>query len=87
MSGWAALELVAPFATTTPNLHIYVAEDDVAGTLSRAIDTGVPVASRPRIYADLASFAARGLDAKRTSAAMARVLRAPYDFGGVMPLH
>jgi hypothetical protein len=92
VSGWAALELAAPFATATPNLHIYVAEGDFAGTLSRAIeeaglreveeggrvtfwaadprvlalarrDTGVPVASPPRIYADLISFGARGLDA------------------------
>lgn len=92
VSGWAALELVAPFATTTPSLHIYVAENDFAGALSRAIQeadlrevdeggrvtfwaadrrllalatrhAGVRVVSPPRIYADLASFGARGQDA------------------------
>jgi hypothetical protein len=91
VSEWAALELTAPFATTTPSLHIYVAEDDFAGALSgaiegaglREVDEGgrvtfwaadrrvlalasrhddVPVASPPRIYADLAAFGARGQD-------------------------
>ena len=38
LSGWGALELVAPFATTTPSLHVYVAEDDFAGPLSDAVD-------------------------------------------------
>ncbi len=38
LSGWAALELAAPFATTTPSLHVYVAESDFAGPLSDAIE-------------------------------------------------
>jgi Transcriptional regulator, AbiEi antitoxin, Type IV TA system len=38
VSGWAGLELAAPFATTTPSLHIYVAESDFAGPLSNAIE-------------------------------------------------
>ncbi|MHB1538130.1 MAG: type IV toxin-antitoxin system AbiEi family antitoxin [Solirubrobacteraceae bacterium] len=92
LSGWAGLELAAPFATTVPSLHIYVAEHDFAGTLSSAMQTtglrevdqggrvtfwparadtldrsapheGVPVVSAPRLYADLISFGARGLDA------------------------
>ena len=38
VSGWAGLELVAPFATTTPSLHIYIADTDFAGPLSDAIE-------------------------------------------------
>lgn len=38
LSGWAGLELAAPFATTTPSLHVYVAEDDFAGPLSDAVE-------------------------------------------------
>lgn len=34
VSGWAGLELSAPFATTTPSLHVYVNEFDFAGELS-----------------------------------------------------
>jgi hypothetical protein len=92
VSGWGGLELVAPFATTTPSLHIYVADSDFAGPLSSAIEAAglrevdeggrvtfwaadprvlkfatrgddVPVASPPRLYADLSSFGARGQDA------------------------
>jgi Transcriptional regulator, AbiEi antitoxin, Type IV TA system len=92
VSGWAGLELAAPFATTTPSLHIYVADDDFAGPLSSAIEAAglrevdeggrvtfwsadarvlelatrrgdVPVASSPRLYADLSAFGARGQDA------------------------
>jgi hypothetical protein len=37
VSGWAGLELAAPFATTTPSLHVYVADTDFAGPLSDAI--------------------------------------------------
>lgn len=91
-SGWAALELAAPFATATPSMHIYVADEDFAGPLSRAMEEGglreveeggrvnfwradgrivdladerggLPVADAPRLYADLASFEARGQDA------------------------
>jgi hypothetical protein len=36
-SGWAALELTAPFATTTPSLHVYVSDRHFAGPLSDAI--------------------------------------------------
>ncbi|MGD0197162.1 MAG: hypothetical protein ABSC56_04555 [Solirubrobacteraceae bacterium] len=39
-SGWAGLELAAPFATVTPSLHIYVADEDFAGPLSAAIKAG-----------------------------------------------
>jgi len=38
VSGWAGLELAAPFATTTPSLHIYVADTDFAAPLSDAIE-------------------------------------------------
>src|SRR5680860_1197144 len=38
VSGWAGLELAAPFATTTPNLHIYVADTAFAAPLSDAIE-------------------------------------------------
>jgi hypothetical protein len=38
VSGWAGLELAAPFATTTPGLHIYVADTQFAGPLSAAIE-------------------------------------------------
>lgn len=38
VSGWAGLELAAPFATTTPNLHIYVSDTDFATPLSDAIE-------------------------------------------------
>jgi hypothetical protein len=38
ISGWAGLELAAPFATTTPSLHIYIADTDFATPLSDAIE-------------------------------------------------
>lgn len=38
VSGWAGLELVAPFATTTPSVHIYIADTDFAAPLSDAIE-------------------------------------------------
>ncbi len=38
VSGWAGLELTAPFATTTPSLHVYVARADFTGSLSQAIE-------------------------------------------------
>ena len=92
VSGWAGLELAAPFATVTPALHVYVGAAYFAGPLSAAIEHaglrevdeggrvvfwraeerifdlaseshGVPVASAPRLYADLSSFGARGQDA------------------------
>ncbi len=37
VSGWAGLELTAPFTTTVPSLHIYVADEDFAGPLTAAI--------------------------------------------------
>ena len=37
VSGWAGLELTAPFATTTPNLHVYVEDTAFAGPLDDAI--------------------------------------------------
>ena len=92
LSGWAALELTAPFVTATPSLQLYVADRDFAGPLSEALTQadlrevdeggrvtfwsvdaraltfathrdGITVASPPRVYADLAGFGARGLDA------------------------
>jgi hypothetical protein len=38
LSGWAALELVAPFASATPSLQIYVADEDFTRSLTSAID-------------------------------------------------
>lgn len=38
VSGWAGLELAAPFATTVPSVHVYVAEEDFAGPLTAAIE-------------------------------------------------
>lgn len=38
VSGWTGLELAAPFASTTPSLHIYVADADFAAPLSDAIE-------------------------------------------------
>jgi len=40
VSGWAGLELAAPFATTTPSLHIYIDDTDFAAPLSDAIEEG-----------------------------------------------
>lgn len=38
VSGWAGLELAAPFATMTPSLHVYVADTDFASPLGDAIE-------------------------------------------------
>jgi len=38
VSGWAGLELAAPFATTTPSVHVYVAQADFTGSLTQAIE-------------------------------------------------
>ncbi len=38
ISGWAGLDLSAPFATTTPSLHIHIADTDFAAPLSDAIE-------------------------------------------------
>lgn len=40
VSGWAGLELAAPFATTTPSLHVYIVDTDFAAPLSDAIEEG-----------------------------------------------
>jgi hypothetical protein len=37
VSGWAGLELTAPFTTTVPSVHVYIAEEDFAGPLTTAI--------------------------------------------------
>lgn len=39
VTGWAGLELAAPFATTTPSLHIYVSDVDFTAALTDALDT------------------------------------------------
>jgi hypothetical protein len=38
ISGWAGLEIAAPFATATPSLQLYVAEENFAGPLSDVIE-------------------------------------------------
>lgn len=38
VSGWAGLELAAPFTTTIPSVHVYVAEESFAGALTTAIE-------------------------------------------------
>jgi hypothetical protein len=38
VSGWIGLELTAPFATTTPSVHVYVARADFAGSLNQVIE-------------------------------------------------
>jgi Transcriptional regulator, AbiEi antitoxin, Type IV TA system len=37
VSGWAGLELTAPFTTTVPSVHVYIADEDFAGPLTAAI--------------------------------------------------
>jgi hypothetical protein len=37
VSGWAGLELTAPFTTAVPSIHIYIADEDFAGPLTAAI--------------------------------------------------
>lgn len=92
LTGWAALELVAPFTTIVPTLQVYVdpalfgsdlhAVMESAGI--RPVDEGgriefwcappklitqtgkpseIPVASTPRVYADLIGLGGRGQDA------------------------
>ena len=91
VTGWAAAELIAPYATTVPSLQIYVAEDDFTGALTEAMkvmqgrevdeggrvefrpaslrlfqlsarSSGLPVASPPRVFADLRSLGGRAED-------------------------
>ena len=38
LSGWAGLELAAPFATTTPSLHLYIDDAHFAEPLGKAIE-------------------------------------------------
>ncbi len=38
VSGWAGLELAAPFASTVPTLHVYVVDTDFATPLGEAIE-------------------------------------------------
>lgn len=40
VSGWAGLELAAPYATKVPSLHIYVPGEDFVSRLSGAIEAG-----------------------------------------------
>jgi hypothetical protein len=39
LSGWAGAEVIAPFMTAVPSLHVYVAEDQFAGPLTEAMET------------------------------------------------
>jgi hypothetical protein len=37
VSGWAALELTAPFTTTVPGVHVYISDEHFAGPLTAVI--------------------------------------------------
>jgi hypothetical protein len=39
VSGWAGLELAAPYATTVPSLQLYIAAGDFAARLSKALES------------------------------------------------
>jgi hypothetical protein len=39
VSGWAGLELAAPYATAVPSLQVYIAADDFAARLSKALES------------------------------------------------
>ena len=87
VSGWAGLQLAAPFATITPSLHVYVADTAFAAPLSdaieeaglRAVDEGGRVtfwAADARIFA----FSRRVQDVPVVSAP--RLLADLSSFGG-----
>lgn len=104
-SGWAGLELSAPYTTIVPSLQLYVSERNFGGALTNAIKRaglreldegglvtfwrtdphvlglaevhfGIPVASPPRLYADLSTLGVRGQDA--ASHLKTQVLDAPH---------
>ncbi|MGH2879435.1 MAG: hypothetical protein ACRDK4_07520 [Solirubrobacteraceae bacterium] len=92
VTGWAAAERLAPFATAVPALQVYVEERALRGPLSQAMQdipvrevasggriefrnadshllklaarhNGIPLATAPRIFADLRALGGRGEDA------------------------
>lgn len=92
LTAWAGLELIAPYATSTPILHIYVEKKRFVRELDRVMRTAqirevnegariefwkanfklltqpgkphpLPIASSPRIYADLLRLGGRAADA------------------------
>jgi hypothetical protein len=92
VTGWAAAELLAPFATAVPALQVYIEERALRGPLSQAMQdipvrevasggriefrsanshllklaarrNGIPLATAPRVFADLQMLGGRGEDA------------------------
>jgi transcriptional regulator with XRE-family HTH domain len=92
VTGWAAAERLAPFATAVPALQVYVEERALRGPLSQAMQdipvrevasggriefrsadshllklaarrNGIPLATAPRVFADLQVLGGRGEDA------------------------
>lgn len=92
VTGWAAAEQLAPFATLIPALQIYIEEHAFRGPLTQAMAeiparevesggriefrsadahvlklaarrNGIPLATAPRVYADLRALGGRGEDA------------------------
>jgi hypothetical protein len=92
VTGWAAAEQLAPFATAVPALQVYVEERALQGPLTLAMQdipirevqsggriefrsadphllklatrrNGIPLATAPRVFADLRALGGRGEDA------------------------
>lgn len=92
VTGWAAAEQLAPFATVVPALQVYVENRAFRGPLTQAMEdipvrevdaggriefrsadpralrltarsNGIPLATAPRVYADLRALGGRGEDA------------------------
>ena len=92
VTGWAAAERLAPFATAVPALQVYIEERALWGPLSLAMQdipvrwvesggriefrsadshllelagrrNGIPLATAPRVFADLQALGGRGEDA------------------------
>ena len=92
VTGWAAAEHLAPFATAVPTLQVYVEDRAFRGPLTQAMadipvrevdaggriefrsadpralrlaarSNGIPLATAPRVYADLRALGGRGEDA------------------------
>ena len=92
VTGWAAAERLAPFATAVPSVQVYIDERALWGPLSQAMQeipvrevdsggriefrsadshllklvarrNGIPLATAPRVFADLQALGGRGEDA------------------------
>jgi transcriptional regulator with XRE-family HTH domain len=92
VTGWAAAERLAPFATAVPALQVYIEDRAFRGPLTQAIQeipvrevesggriefrsgdprllklavrrNGIPLATAPRVFADLQALGGRGEDA------------------------